>query len=351
MANILILGAGMMGTAFAWPLVDAGHTVRLVGTHLDDAIIAALKSGEPHPKLKLAVPTGITPFASHELEVAARDVDAIVLGVSSAGVRWAGEKLRDVMRDDVPIGMISKGLAWNGRELVSLPDVLATVLSERGGATFAPVGVGGPCIAGELARRVDTCVVMTGRNARHVSALATLARGPYYRIFPSADVVGVEVSAALKNAFAMGVGFAAGLHERAGGAAGSVAMHNHEAAVFAEAAVEMARVVTLAGGHAESAAGLAGVGDLNVTCNGGRTGRFGRWLGLGLTLPDAILKMEGATLECLEILDVMAEAVAGWEAQGKLLPRELPLLRHLIGVAKGRPAHPVPFETFFGGPS
>ncbi len=99
---------------------------------------------------------------------------------------------------------------------------------------------------------------------------------------------------------------------------------------------------------AGDAAGLPGAGDLNVTCNGGRTGRFGRWLGLGLSLEDAIAKMEGATLECLEILDVMGRALADMDARGVTHARELPLLRHLVDVAKGAPVA-MPFERFFGG--
>ena len=86
--------------------------------------------------------------------------------------------------------------------------------------------------------------------------------------------MGVEVCAALKNAYAMGIAFAAGLHERAGGQPGSVAMHNYESAVFAQSVLEMQRLVAIAGGDPATAAGLAGVGDLDVTCNGGPNRTF-----------------------------------------------------------------------------
>jgi len=199
-----------------------------------------------------------------------------------------------------------------------------------------------------LARRVETCVVFTGRDAAAVDYFAELARGPYYYVQRSPDVVGVEVCAALKNAYAMGIAFAAGLHERAGGQPGSVAKHNYESAVFAQSVLEMQRLVAIAGGDPQSAAGLAGVGDLDVTCNGGRTGRFGRLLGLGHGVADAISAMAGATLECLEILEVLRSALPVLEASGALQASELPLLRQLIAVALDGAPIAMPFGAFVG---
>jgi glycerol-3-phosphate dehydrogenase (NAD(P)+) len=124
-------------------------------------------------------------------------------------------------------------------------------------------------------------------------------------------------------------------------------MHNYEAAVFAQATVEMQRLVARLGGDPSTAAGLAGVGDLDVTCNGGRTGRFGRLLGLGHSVPEAISRMEGATLECLEVLAVLRQAFAE-DATGRLRADDFPLLGHLGAVAfDGRPVD-VPFESFVG---
>ena len=186
-------------------------------------------------------------------------------------------------------------MVWQDPRLEVLPDVFRSLLPEAAAAQVSPVGVAGPCIAGELLQRVPTSVVFTGRSLAACEAWAELARGPFYFVHTNTDVVGAETCAALKNAFAMGVGFGAGLHEARGGQQGSVAHHNYESGVFAQAILEMQRIVELAGGDPRSAVGLPGTGDLMVTCNGGRTGRFGRWLGLGLSLAAAIDKMEGAT--------------------------------------------------------
>lgn len=344
MSRITVLGAGMMGSALCVPLVDRGHDVRLVGTHLDGDIVHSLRASGVHPKLKYELPREIRTFPVEELEQAMQGAEVIGVGVSSPGVRWAAEKLAPYARPGMPIAMITKGLEWSGRELSLLPDVLRDGLGQEG---IEPVAVAGPCIAGELARRVETCVVVTSRDVGAAQKIAELFGTPYYHVWPSPDVTGVEVCAALKNAYAMGMAFAQGLHEKSGGTPGSVAMHNYESAVFAESVREMRRIVELVGGDPESASGMAGVGDLDVTCNGGRTGRFGRLLGLGLGREEAIRRMQGATLECLDILAVTRGALPALEAQGRLGSGELPLLRHMAEVALDDAPIDMPFDRFF----
>lgn len=347
MAKIVIVGAGMMGSALAVPLVDAGHEVRLLGTHLDGEIVASLKASHVHPKLGIELPGAIEPYAVGEIDAAMRGVDLIALGVSSAGVRWAGQKIAAYVRGDVPVMMITKGLEWSGRDLVVMPDVLRGCLPKELRDRIAPVGVAGPCIAGEIARRVETCVVLTGRDPAVLDRVRGWVRTPYYHVWTSTDVVGVEACAALKNAYAMGVGLAMGIHERGGGEPGSVAMHNYEAAVFAQSIAEMQRIVVAMGGDGASVVGLPGVGDLCVTCSGGRTGRFGRWLGLGIGVEQAVRRMDGATLECLEILRVMRSALPDLERRGVLSLGALPLLEHLFRVALDDAPVKMPFDRFF----
>src|SRR5690606_4247398 len=318
MARLMVLGAGMMGSSLCVPLCDRGHDVRLVGTHLDRETVENLKANRTHPKLKLRLPEAIQPFFVEELAQAIEGAEAILLGVSSAGVHWAAEKLAPHATPERPLLMVTKGLSYDAGKLRVLPDVLADSLPRQQGAPLTPAAIAGPCIAGELARRVETCVVFTGRDARQLEQLKSWLSGAYYHVFTSTDVVGVEACAALKNAYAMGIAFASGLHEKAGGEPGSIARHNYEAAVFAQSVVEMQLLVELLGGSPNSVVGLPGVGDLNVTCNGGRTGRFGRLLGMGLGVQESIRRMEGATLECLEILGVMQQALPNLRASGRL---------------------------------
>jgi len=348
LAVIVILGAGMMGTALAWPFVDRGHVVRLVGTHLDGEIVTSLRDRRLHPKLHLDVPDAVEPYFVDELPRALEGADAVALGVSSAGVRWAGQRLAPLLRPGTPVAMVSKGLEWDGSALRILPDVFASELPEALRATIHPVGIAGPCIAGELARRVPTAIVFTARSSEAVRTWSALAAGPYYHVFPNDDVVGVEVCAALKNAYAMGIALATGMHAATGGTAGSIGFHNLEAALFAQSVLEMRAILRLLGGDPDTANGLAGVGDLDVTCNGGRTGRFGHLLGLGLGPDEAVRRMQGATLECLEILRTLRVALTSYVASGRLLEGALPLAEHLARVAlDGAPVDP-PLARFFG---
>lgn len=347
MATVTVVGAGMMGSALCLPLLDAGHQVRLVGTHLDGDIIASLAASHVHPTLKLALPEAIRPYGIEQIDEAMQGAELIGVGVSSAGIEWASRTLAPFVRPSMPIVMITKGLTWDGERLGVLPDALTRHFPAAVAAQLAPVAVAGPCIAGELARRVPSAVVLTGRDRVVLDAVTALLRTDYYFPFVSEDVVGVETCAALKNAYAMGIAFPTGQHEAQGGQAGSVARHNAESAVFAQALHEMRAWVGALGGGVDSVLGLAGAGDLDVTTNGGRTGRFGKWLGTGLPLAEAIAKMEGATLECLEILSVLRQALPRLEAEGRVRREALPLLLHMQEVAlDGKPVR-VPFEAFF----
>jgi glycerol-3-phosphate dehydrogenase (NAD(P)+) len=339
MARVTLLGAGMMGSALAVPLADRGHEVRLVGTHLDAEIIDSLKRTETHPKLGCELPREIRPYFVEELGEAILGAEILGVGVSSAGVRWAGEKLAPFVRPEVPIVMVTKGLELEEGRLVLLTDLLDRSFAEP----MHPAAIAGPCIAGELARRVESCVLLAGRDRNKVERLAGELRAPYYHPFVSDDAIGALACAALKNAYAMGIAFALGLHEKRGGQPGSVAMHNTESAVFAQAVLEMQRIVEAMGGDPLTVSGLAGVGDLDVTTNGGRTGRFGRWLGLGLPVAEAIERMAGATLECLEILEVMRRALPGLGIGAA----ELPLLSHLCEVALDGAPVALPLSRFF----
>jgi len=350
MAVITILGSGFMGSAVAWPLSDNGHRVRLVGTHLDSEIIRSCLEKGFHPKLRRQLPANVEPFYVEQLLQALEGADLIVSGVNSLGVRWVGRTLGPLLRPGASIIAVTKGLEArpDGNPAI-LPEVLAEELPAGLRDKVALAAIAGPCIAGELAGRRQSCVVFTSRHEGLLGLARDLFRTDYYHIWPSTDIVGVETCAALKNAYTLAVGLAAGILERAGGPDEAEAgMHNLAAALFGASAREMMRIVGIMGGNPQNVPGLPGVGDQYVTCVGGRTIRMGRLLGKGLAYAEALREMAGETLEGIYVVQQMARALPVWEEGGSLGRDELPLMRLLIRVVtEGAPVR-IPFDELFG---
>jgi len=348
MAVITIVGSGLMGSAVAYPLADNGHDVRLVGTHLDRHIISSCKTNRFHPTLRREIPESVRPFYIEELPQAMKGTEVIVGGVNSQGVHWLGQILAAHLRPEHLLISITKGLEASLKgDVCILPDVLSAELPVELQKFLAPAAVGGPCIAGELAGRRQTCVVFGSRDQSVLDRLAPLFRTSYYHIWTTTDLVGLEFSVALKNAFALAVGMVDGLLEAAGGVDKAEAyMYNTAAAVFAQGCTEIHQVLQLVDKESTFASGLPGAGDLYVTSMGGRTIRLGKLLGAGYTYSEACQKLEGVTLESVDIVKSMARVLPFWEAEGRLGPRELPLLRMLIDVIVDEKPVCLPIQDF-----
>ena len=348
MARVAVLGAGMMGTALCTPIADAGHDVRLVGTHLDGPWVEGMKRDHAHPKMGEPLPDSVRVFSLEQLDEALEGVELMCVGVSSAGVRWAAQMLGPRLRPGVPIIAVTKGLEESSPGVLRiLPEVFFDHLPPSVQRSLAPCAIGGPCIAGELARRVPTAVVFTGSDGQTLERFAQAFSTSYYHIRTSTDVVGVEVCAALKNAYAMAAGIGVGVHEKLGGESGPVAYHNYQSAVFAQACIEMDRLVRLLGGDPANVPHLAGTGDMYVTTSGGRSSRLGRWLGLGLTFAEAQERMKGDTLESADVVRVVGGALPALVDSGKLRRGALPLMQHLHEVIVGGARIDMPFHAFF----
>jgi glycerol-3-phosphate dehydrogenase (NAD(P)+) len=349
MANVTILGAGMMGSAMAWPLSDNGHHVRLVGTHLDTEIIASCTTKRFHPRLRRRLPDNVQPFYVEQLPQALADVNVVVSGVSSPGVHWIGRALAPHLKPGMKIIAVTKGLeATADGSLRILPDVLADELPPALRGQVSLAAIGGPCIAGELAGRRHTCVYFTSRDAAVLPGLRQMFLTPYYHIFLSTDIIGVEVCVALKNAYTLAVGLAEGMLEHAGGPDEADARnYNPAAAFFGATAHEMTRLVSLLGGNPAKVTSLPGVGDQYVTCMGGRTVRLGRLLGRGLTYNQARAEMAGETLESAFVIAQISKALPGLEARGLLGPDELPLTRCLCRVITQDVPLDVDYDSLF----
>jgi glycerol-3-phosphate dehydrogenase (NAD(P)+) len=340
-----------MGTAVAWPLIDNGHEVRLVGTHLDAEIIRSCLDKGYHPTLRRQIPQGVRPYFVEQIAEGLAGADVIVSGVNSLGVHWIGRALSPHLWPGATIIAVTKGLEATPEGTVRiLPDVLRDELPPNLRDQVTLAAIGGPCIAGELAGRRPTCVVFTSRDRTALLRLQELFRTPYYNIWLSTDIVGVESCAALKNAYTLAVGLAGGMLSRSGGVdEAGAGMHNLAAARFGISAYEMGCIVSLLGGDAGKVTGLPGVGDEYVTCVGGRTIRLGTLLGKGLTYTQAVLEMAGETLEGAYVVRQLAAAIPIWEASGRITSDELPLLRMLCRIITEDTPAAIPFDRFFGG--
>lgn len=349
MSTIAILGSGVMGSALAVPLADNGHDVRLVGTFLDAEIIDSIKATGIHPGLRRRLPASVRPFQLEEVEAAFEGAEIVLSGVNSFGVHWAGQQLAPLLEPGMLVIAIAKGMeAADNGDLRILPDVLAEEGPENLRSQVSWAAIGGPSIAGEVAARRDTCVVFAGRDQAALDQLAEAFRTDHYRVWTSTDLIGVEVCAAMKNCYALGVGLAEGLLERLGESHSIDRMHNYEAALFGQGTVEMGRMLRLFGARPETAYGLAGVGDMYVTSTGGRNVRVGRLIGAGLSFPEAHARLDHVTLEGAAAIRVIGGALPKLTDRGIVDPEDFPLLRALHEViGRDQPLH-IPWSSMFG---
>jgi len=194
--RIIILGAGAMGTAFAYPCSDNKHDVSIVGTHLENDSINELNKRHFHFGLNIEVIKTIK-FFKHDLikEVFKKKPDLIVLGVSSKGIDWVAEELKKVSYDGElpPLLMLTKGLSINGNKYELLVDKLIRLLSQKGIKNINLSAVGGPCLAVGLANRVYSGVVVANNNLDTANSLKKMLTTNYYRVSTSTDINGVEV--------------------------------------------------------------------------------------------------------------------------------------------------------------
>jgi len=346
MATVTIIGAGMMGTAMSWPLADNGHRVRLVGTPLDTDLIESVRTSGVHPTLDRPVPAGVQAFPVDQLFHALEGADLVINGVSSFGVDWFASTAGPLLKERQPVLAVTKGLEDqpNG-DLWILPEATRAKLPVHLREKASLNAIGGPCIAHELAARRPTGVVFSGNDRHILGWLREQLATPYYHVSLTVDVVGVEVCAALKNAYALAVGLGVGMMAEAG-PDGLANLYNIQAALFGQSTLEMARMLAALGGGAANAHWLPGAGDLYVTVFGGRTVRLGSLLGRGLPFETARAQMAGVTLESVEITTRVARALPKLADRGLLRVQDFPLLLHLDEIInQGQPVS-IPWERF-----
>ena len=337
---IVIVGAGMMGSAISVPASDNGHEVRIVGTHLDREIIDHAKQHHYHMNMKRKLPDGIQYYHIEDLDKALSGADLLVGGVSSFGVEWFGENVLPKIPCTLPVLSVTKGLQNmpDGR-LVPFPHLL----EEKTGGRLSLNAIGGPCTSYELADRRQTCVAFCGRDMGVLRQLKSILETDYYHISLSTDIMGVECAVAMKNAYALGVSLAIGMVEATDGI-GCIEAYNPQAALFGQSVKEMGRMLMLTGGGPENIVYAAG--DLYVTIFGGRTRALGIRLGRGMRLNEALKELNGVTLESVVIARRTIEAMAVWVEKGVAKREDFPLLHHIAGLLNDEEPKPLDFTAF-----
>ena len=303
MSKIVIIGAGAMGTAFAFPCLDNNHDTNIIGTHLEnDFIELVLKNKRLHPGLNSTIPEGINLFKYEKFDsILSGSTELIVLGISSKGIEWVAEQIHRVYKDKkLPnILMLTKGLSIYNNNYELLVDKLERLLSAKGIKNINISAVGGPCLATGLANKVHSSVVIANKDISVAKKIANLLNTNYYHTSYSDDLNGVEVSAAIKNIFSMAVGAAKGLCSN--NITDEIREKNYlntASALIKQSIQEMEIFVEHLKGKKETVKGLAGLGDLYVSSGGGRNSLMGSYIGQGMTFSEAKKnKMSKVTVE------------------------------------------------------
>ena len=327
MAVVTILGAGAMGGALTTPASAAGNEVRLWGTWLDDDILAALRAGRPHPRIDVPIDQAAELFDSGDLAAALDGAELVVLAISSDGVVDVLHRAVPHLRPGLPLLITTKGFGYDPDGTVSLlPPLLRAVLPGELADGCPIVAIGGPCKANEVAVGRPTAAVFGCADVGVAERAADLLSTEVYRLTTTDDVAGIEASAAMKNVYAIALGIADGLAET-----GGEPWHNLKAATFAQAAVELQRLATALGGRAETAVGLAGVGDLEVTGLSGRNKVYGARIGKGEPAEAALAEMVAAG----QTVEGVAAARFAFELADQQALDGLPLLSAITEVLAG----------------
>lgn len=343
MAVVTIVGAGMMGSALAFPARENGNEVRVVGTHLDREIINACIASNQHPKFEKVFPKGISFYQIEELEVALTDADVVVGGVSSFGVQWFADTVLPVIPESAVVLTVTKGLMdTEDGSLLTYPDIWKKKL-ESIGKKLSLNAIGGPCTSYELVAHDQTEVAFCGDDINTLWYLKEVMQTEYYHISITTDVTGIESAVALKNGYALGIALTIGLNQKN---FGNEQIHfNSQAAVFGQATKEMHRLLQFQ--NALTLDNLCvGVGDLYVTVYGGRTRLVGILLGRGLSIDEARMELKGVTLESLVVAERVARAIKLNIQKGILREEDFPLLLHIDEILREKKQVDIPWEKF-----
>ncbi len=249
-----VLGAGGWGTALAVILARRGLGVVLWARQLEAAAAIARHRENARYLPGVLLPEGITPTA--DLLGAVFGADLIVVAIPSGALAGSITPLASLVGRESIVVSGTKGI---------LPDSLETMTAVIRRTLGLPPGrvaaLSGPSFAEEVAAGLPTAIVAASEAAATAQAVQAALGGPQFRVYASTDPLGVELGGALKNVIAIAAGMVDGLGLG----------HNARAALISRGLAEMARLGTAMGARPETLAGLAGMGDLILTCTSDRS--------------------------------------------------------------------------------
>ena len=310
--RIGVIGSGSWGTALAVHLAHTGHDVRLWAR--DAALASSMASSRENTSYLpgIELPPVLSPTG--DMAAALDGAQFVVIAAPSHGVRDVARRANPHLPGSCAIVSATKGLEEGS--MLRMSQVLRQELPDAGEI----VVLSGPSFASELARKLPTALVAAGDSPVVVEAVMAHFRSPALRLYGSSDVVGVELGGALKNIIAIAAGVVEGLGLG----------HNAKAALMTRGLAELSRLAVALGAQRDTLAGLAGLGDLVLTC----TGDLSRNRRLGLALA------KGQSLEqILAGTRMVAEGVRTTEAALALSAKhgiELPIAREMSDVLSGR---------------
>jgi len=277
--KVSVFGSGAWGTAIALLLCDNGHDVTLWSKFDNEA--GALLATRENPLLRgVEIPPEI--IITSDIEEATRGVGAAIVAVPSFAVRETCEDLAGCLDTSCVVVCMSKGIEKDTSCLFT------RILKDIMGSEMPIAAVSGPTHAEEVARRVPTACVSASDNIVVAERVQSLLMNENFRVYTSTDVIGVELGAALKNVIALSAGICDGLGLG----------DNTIATLMTRGLAEMAELSVRMGGRKETLAGLAGLGDLIVTCisKHSRNRRAGVLIGKGMSAENALSEV-GAVVE------------------------------------------------------
>ena len=312
MAKIGVLGAGTWGMALARMLCNMGHEVQVWSALPQE--IDQLSTTGVHPKLKnMVIPKEMK--YTKEIEEVCTDKDILLFAVPSVFVRSTAKQASEYMKDGQVIVDVAKGI--EAGTLYTMTEVIRDELNKKGGLEKVKlVALSGPTHAEEVAIDLPTTIVSACPDLKVAQYVQKIFMNPKFRVYTNTDIHGVEICGAFKNSIALGTGIARGLGYG----------DNTAAALITRGVKEMSALGELMGCKPETFNGLAGIGDLIVTCTSlhSRNLTAGMLLGKGRSRDEAV-KEVGMVVEGIYALDAAMQLKKKYDV-------ELPICEMVNGI-------------------